>query len=363
MNKTPLYDIHCKLGGKLIDFGGWALPVQYSGIIEEHEQVRNAAGLFDVSHMGEITVKGRDAAEFIHGLVINKIIGAKEGQAIYSPMCYEDGGVVDDLLVYKFNEEHFLLVVNASNTDKDFSWIKQNLKGQVSVENVSERYAQLAIQGPKAEQILQKLTETSLADTKFFHFKNEVDIGGIKAIVSRTGYTGEDGFELYISSDNAEELWEKLLDAGKPEGLVPVGLGARDTLRFEAALPLYGHELSPDISPLEAGLGRFVKLEKEYFIGRDALLKQKNEGLKRKLVGFEMIDRGIPRNQHSVQYKGETIGFVTTGGHSPSLKKSIGLALVKDCMQPGEEFEIIVRNKPLKAKIIDIPFYTKKYRK
>lgn len=364
MKKTPLYEKHNELGGKIIDFGGWALPVQYTGIIEEHEQVRKAAGLFDVSHMGEIIVKGQDAEIFIQNLVTNNIIGAKEHRIIYSPMCYSDGGVVDDLLIYKYSEQHYLLIVNASNTDKDYDWIIQNAKGQVEILNASDRYAQFALQGPKAEIILQKLTDTPLAEIGFFRFKPDVRLDGVEAIVSRTGYTGEDGFEIYMNSESAVYLWEKILQVGKDEGLVPVGLGARDTLRFEAALTLYGHEISPEISPLEAGLGKFVKLEKDDFIGKEELVKQHEQGLKRNLVGFEMIDRGIPRNGYDVQIDGRKVGFVTSGSFSPSLGKNIGMALVEsDINAEGAELDIVIRNKAVKAKTVKTPFYTKKYKK
>jgi len=364
VKKTPLYEKHNELGGKIIDFGGWALPVQYTGIIEEHEQVRKAAGLFDVSHMGEIIIKGQDAEIFIQNLVTNNIIGAKEHRIIYSPMCYSDGGVVDDLLIYKYSEQHYLLIVNASNTDKDYDWIIQNAKGQVEILNMSDRYAQFALQGPKAEIILQKLTDTPLAEIGFFRFKPDVRLDGVEAIVSRTGYTGEDGFEIYMNSESAVYLWEKILQVGKDEGLVPVGLGARDTLRFEAALTLYGHEISPEISPLEAGLGKFVKLEKDDFIGKEELVKQHEQGLKRNLVGFEMIDRGIPRNGYDVQIDGRKVGFVTSGSFSPSLGKNIGMALVEsDINAEGAELDIVIRNKAVKAKTVKTPFYTKKYKK
>lgn len=364
MKQTPLYDVHCSLGGKIVDFGGWALPIQYTGILEEHQRVRSAAGLFDVSHMGEITVKGPDAACFINNIITNDILSAKDCQVVYSPMCYPDGGVVDDLLVYKFNNEDYLLVINAANTDKDFEWLKNNLQGNVDIANVSDKYAQLALQGPKAEIILQKLTHAPLKDIKFFHFINNMDLAGIKALVSRTGYTGEDGFEIYVKSEDAESLWEKLLETGKEEGILPVGLGARDTLRFEAALPLYGQEISREISPLEAGLGIFVKLNKDKFIGKDSLVKQKEEGVTRKLAGFEMIDRGVARSHYEVEVNGRNIGFVTTGSFSPSLKKNVGIALLQtEYVQEGTEIDIIIRGKATKAGIVKLPFYTKKYKK
>ncbi|MDD5018546.1 MAG: glycine cleavage system aminomethyltransferase GcvT [Eubacteriales bacterium] len=364
MNKTPLYENHLKSGGKIVDFEGWALPVQYTGIIEEHERTRNAAGLFDVSHMGEIRVTGRDSEPFIQRISTNDISGARDGQVVYSHMCYPDGGVVDDLLVYKYSDKDYLLVVNASNTDKDFEWLEQNLIGQAEVKNVSGSYAQLALQGPKAEAILQKLCEYPLSEIRFFHFKPDMMISGISAIVSRTGYTGEDGFEIYINTEYAPSLWEKILSAGRDDGLVPVGLGARDTLRFEAALPLYGHEISEDISPFEAGLGRFVKCDKGVFIGKEALEMQNETGLKRLLTGFEMTGPGIPRSGCEVFSLGKSVGFVTTGGYSPTLKKSIGLAIVDIAYSAeGTEFDINIRNRQVKAKAVKLPFYTKKYKK
>ena len=364
LKRTPLYEIHRDLSGKLIDFGGWELPVQYSGIMEEHQQVRSAAGLFDVSHMGEITVKGKDAEQFLQKLVTNDISNAKDFQVVYSPVCYSDGGIVDDLLVYKYNSGNYLLVVNASNTDKDFAWMLENAEGEVELENVSEAYAQIAIQGPRSEVVLQRLTDCELGEIRFYHFKPDVMVAGVNTIVSRTGYTGEDGFEIYLPAEYAAMLWEKLMEAGKEDGLVPAGLGARDTLRFEAALPLYGQEISRDISPLEAGLGKFVKLDKEGFIGKEALVNQKEKGVQRKLVGFEMLDRGIPRSHYDVQADGISIGFVTTGSYSPTLAKNIGLALINSTFAgEGTVIDIIIRGRALKGKVIKLPFYNKKYKK
>jgi aminomethyltransferase len=358
MKKTPLFEEYSRLGGKIIDFGGWALPVQYTGIIEEHKRVREEAGLFDVSHMGEILVKGTRATEFIQKMVTNDISNARNFQIVYSPMCYHDGGIVDDLLIYKFNNEHYLLVVNASNTDKDFKWFIENQESGVEISNVSNEYAQIAIQGPKSEAILQKFTGTSLAALKPFHFDNFIIFKDKNVLVSRTGYTGEDGFEVYVDPKIAPMLWQELLKEGKNEGLIPAGLGARDTLRFEAALPLYGQEISKDISPMEAGLGRFVKFNKDDFIGKKALKEQKEQGIPRKLAGFEMIDRGVPRSRYEVQVDGKTIGYVTTGGFSPSLSKNIGLALIgSKYTEEGNEIKIIIRNKALGAKIVKTPFY------
>ncbi len=364
MKKTPLYEKHIQLKGKMIDFGGWSLPVEYTGIIPEHEAVRTKAGIFDVSHMGEITVKGEDSEKYLQMLLTNDISLLNNNQIAYTAMCYPHGGVVDDLLVYKYSNTDYLLVVNASNTEKDYQWMKENIFGNTEILNVSENYAQLALQGPLAEAILQKLTRKNLNEIEFYYFSDNVKIGNIEALVSRTGYTGEDGFELYFAYDKAEEMWDMILEAGKDEGLIPAGLGSRDTLRFEASLPLYGHELDENITPLEAGLGFFVKLNKENFIGKEALAKQKSEGLQRKIVGFEMIDRGIPRNNYEVYAEGKKIGYVTTGSFSPTLKKNIGLALINSAYsKEGTEIEILIRNKNSKAKVIKKPFYSKKYKK
>lgn len=365
VKKTALYSTHQKLGGKIIDFAGWALPVQYEGIIQEHEAVRNAAGMFDVSHMGEVKAEGKEAFDFVQNLVTNDISVLENHQVIYTLMCYPDGGVVDDLLVYKFDNENFLLVINASNIDKDYQWMKDNSSNfNLKLSNISNEVSQIALQGPKAQSILQKLVNVNLTDIEFFHFNDNVLIDGMKCLVSRTGYTGEDGFEIYTENKNIEKIWNLVMEAGKPEGLKPTGLGCRDTLRFEACLPLYGNEISKDVTPLEAGLGFFVKLKKENFIGKDVLVAQKANGLKRKLVGFEMKDRGIPRHGYEVLGNGEKIGFVTTGYFSPTLKKNIGLALVSaDYSQLGTEISVVVRNKPLKAEVISKKFYNKNYKK
>lgn len=363
MKKTPLYDNHVKLNGRMIDFGGWMLPVQYDSIIKEHNQVRNAAGLFDVSHMGEVKVYGPSAHEFIQNLITNDISNLETFQIIYSPMCYPDGGTVDDVIVYKFGKEDFLIVVNAANTDKDYEWMLENRIKGVELENVSDKYAQLALQGPKAQQILQKLMSYDLASIKFFRFAADANVDGVPAIVSRSGYTGEDGFEIYAPAEYAPQLWDSILAAGKDEGLVPAGLGARDTLRFEAALPLYGHEITKDISPLEAGLNRFVKLEKESFIGKEALVSQ-SQALTRINAGFEMVEPGVARNGFEVKAAGKTIGFVTSGSYSPTLDKNLGMALVDTAFSAeGTTVEIVIRNKSVKAKIVKKPFYSKKYKK
>lgn len=363
--KTALYEIHLKHGGKIVNYAGWSLPVQYEGIIPEHNAVRTKAGIFDVSHMGEIEVKGKDAFKYVQNLVTNDISTLNDNQVIYSFMCYPDGGVVDDLLIYKFSNEHYYLVVNAANVDKDYQWMLDNkAEFDVDILNVSDQISEVALQGPKAQEILQKLTDTDLSQIKFFYCNRDVNIAGVKCLVSRTGYTGEDGFEIYTSNDQISKVWNEIINVGKGLGLKPAGLGARDTLRFEATLPLYGHEISKDITPLEAGLGYFVKLNKENFIGKDALVKQKEEGLQRKLVGFEMKGRGIPREFYDVFVEGKKIGFVTTGYFSPTLKKNIGLALIESkYAKLGNEIEIMIRKKPVKAEIIDKRFYKKNYKK
>lgn len=362
LQSTPLYPMHLKYKGKIIDFGGWELPVQYEGmgIIKEHHMVRENAGLFDVSHMGEVIITGERAEDFVQKLVCNDVHGMKDYQVLYSPMCYPHGGVVDDLLIYRYSPTKYLLVVNAANVDKDFAWMRENLLPGVEAENVSSQYAQLALQGPLAEEILQNLTDTELSQIKFFQFNPAVKLAGVECIVSRTGYTGEDGFEIYVEPDQAETVWEAILEAGG-ERVSPIGLGARDSLRFEAKLPLYGQEIDQDISPLEAGLGYFVKFDNGDFIGREALLKQKRAGLKRKLVEFEMVGKGIPRSHFEVQKDGVVIGHVTSGLHAPTFKKPIGLALVDSkYSSPGTEIDIIIRGKAVKAVVGQGIFYRKR---
>jgi aminomethyltransferase len=362
LKRTPLFEVYKEYGGKTIDFGGWDLPVQFSSIKEEHEAVRTKAGLFDVSHMGEVEVKGPDSLQYLQKMLTNDISKLKNGGAQYTAMCYDNGGTVDDLLVYKIEDNHYLLVVNASNIEKDYKWLEDHLDGDVSIDNLSEKMAQLAVQGPLAEQVLQKLAgDTNLTEIGFFKFQQEVKINGKHALISRTGYTGEDGFEVYCDAADAVGLWKAILDAGKEDGILPCGLGARDTLRFEATLALYGQELSADISPLEAGIGFAVKLNKEVdFIGKEALKQQKEQGISRQLVGIEMIDRGIPRHGYPVFKGEEQIGEVTTGTQSPTLKKNIGLVLIKKEFSALEsEIEVEIRGKRLKAKIVPTPFYKK----
>jgi aminomethyltransferase len=359
LKRTPLFATYARYGAKTIDFGGWELPVQFSGISQEHEAVRTRAGLFDVSHMGEVEVKGDNALAFLQRVTTNDVSRLEVGQAQYSVLCYPDGGTVDDLLVYKLAEDHYLLVINAGNIDKDVAWLQEHLTAGVTLQNISDRTAQLAIQGPLAESILQKLTETDLSQIGFFRFRPDVLLDGVLALVSRTGYTGEDGFEIYLPAEKAEQLWDRLLAAGKEEGLLPCGLGARDTLRFEARLPLYGQELGPDITPIEAGIGFAVKTGKETpFIGQEVLKEQKEKGAPRKLVGIEMIDRGIPRTHYPVYVGEEKVGEVTTGTQSPTLKKNVGLALIKsEHAGLGTQLEVEIRGKRLRAVVVATPFY------
>ncbi len=363
--RTPLYGIYQKYQGKVIDYSGWELPVQFTGITSEHLAVRQAAGLFDVSHMGEITVSGNDAEGFLQYILTNDVTAMNDNDVIYSFMCYENGGVVDDLLAYKYDKTAFLLVVNASNTVKDYDWLVKHASGyDVEISDISHQTAELALQGPKAEEILQKLTDQDLNSVGFFQFRDNVDVQGIACLISRTGYTGEDGFEIYTDNELAIKLWELLMDAGQDLGLKAAGLGSRDTLRFEAALPLYGQELTEQITPLEAGLGYFVKLDKD-FIGKNALVQQKKAGLKRKLVGFELLEKGIARHEYQVvNQENEDIGWVTTGYKAPSVGKSIGLALVNiDYSKRGTIVFIRVRKKLVKAKVISKKFYSKNYKK
>lgn len=357
LKKTPLADEYQKYGGKIVDFAGWYMPVEFEGILMEHEAVRKNVGLFDVSHMGEITVKGKDALKFVNYLITNNLMNIVDNQVLYTYLCREDGGVVDDILVYRFGQEDILLVINASNIEKDFEWVKAN-KGdyQVEIENISNVTSQLALQGPNAQKVLQNYTDTDLSEIKFFFAERNVMIDGFNCMVSRTGYTGEDGFEIYLSNEDVVPLYNRLLGAG----VTPIGLGARDTLRFEANLPLYGNELSDTVSPIEAGYGYFVKTDKEAFIGKEVLAKQKAEGVNRKTVGFTMKEKKIPRHGYSVFKDGKEIGKVTTGYKSPTLDEFIGLALIDASFAKiGEDIEIEIRGKMAKATVRNRKFITK----
>jgi aminomethyltransferase len=371
LKRTPLYEMHLKHGARMVPFGGWDMPVQYSGVIEEHKAVRGAAGLFDVSHMGEFEVKGPQALELIQLISVNNASRLEIGQVQYSLMCYENGTIVDDILVYRLGEYHYWLVVNAGNIDKDWEWVSycKSRSGLNNLEltNISADVAQIALQGPLAERILQPLVPNVVLDElKFYYAKTGVTVAGIRSLVlSRTGYTGEDGFEIYVPKADAVALWEALMEAGEDDGLIPAGLGARDTLRFEAKLPLYGHEINDKLTPYEAGLGFFVKTKKGTdFIGREALIAQKEAGLTRKLVGFEMVERGIPRGGYEIAKDGQVVGFVTTGSFAPTLEKNIGLGYVPVALaELGSEFDVLIRGKAVKAKVVGTPFYEPRYRK
>lgn len=357
LKKTPLNSVHRKLGAKMVDFGGWDMPVQYSSILEEHHAVRRAVGMFDVSHMGEIEIRGADAFRLIDSLTPNAVSKLKPGQAHYSALLYEHGGFVDDILVHKVADDHYFLCVNASNQEKDYEHIRDHNRFQAEVDFASDRYALLAIQGPKAPDTLKKLTATDLAAIKYYHFADGA-VSGVAARIARTGYTGEIGFEIYIPSEQAEKIWGDVMEAGAEFGIKPAGLGARNTLRLECAMALYGHEITASISPLEAGLGRIVKFDKGDFLGRKALLAQQEKGVTRLLTGFEMTGRGIGRDGYEVQIDGLPAGWVTSGGPSPTLNKNIGLCYVPlSHTQPGKNIQILIRNQPVDAVTRPIPFY------
>ncbi|HKC66174.1 MAG TPA: glycine cleavage system aminomethyltransferase GcvT [Pyrinomonadaceae bacterium] len=362
LKKTSLNAVHRQMGGRMVDFGGWDMPVQYpAGTVEEHLRTRTHAGLFDVSHMGEIDVRGSDAIPFVNRLVSNDVTKLVDGQAQYSALTTPEGTVVDDLLVYRFAEDHLLLVVNAGTTEKDWEWIKSHQKDEsVELKNVSADYCQIALQGPDALSILQTLTQTPLEEIKYYHFREGL-VDDVPSIISRTGYTGEDGFEVYAASAKAEQLWNKILDAGKAgtsEGVLPCGLAARNTLRLEAGMALYGHEINETTTLLEANLGWICKLNKGDFIGREALAKQKEEGMRRRLVGFEMTERGIARDEQEVLINGERVGYVTSGSPAPYLKKNIGMAYVPlEFANEGQQIQIDVRGRAVGASIVKTPFY------
>ncbi|MCU1259913.1 MAG: glycine cleavage system protein [Bryobacterales bacterium] len=357
LKKTSLNELHRASGAKMVDFGGWDMPVQYSGLVDEHQTVRRAVGLFDVSHMGEIEIHGPEAAKLTDYVTTNSVAKLKTGQAHYSGLLYEHGGFVDDILVHKVADDHYFICVNASNQEKDFEHIQAFNRFSATVEFAGDRYAQLAIQGPRALETLQKLTPVDLAPIKYYWFTDGV-VSGTPARIARTGYTGEDGFEIYIDPLEAPRIWNEIIDAGAEFGIKPCGLGARNTLRLESKMALYGHEIHASISPLEADLGWIVKLEKGEFIGRDSLAKQKDRGLTRKLAGFEMTGRGIGRDGYEVLVDGASAGWVTSGSPSPTLNRNIGLCYLPiDRAKAGQKIQVIVRNQPVDAVVVDTPFY------
>ncbi|MEO0067677.1 MAG: glycine cleavage system aminomethyltransferase GcvT [candidate division WOR-3 bacterium] len=357
IKKTPFYPRHLAAGGKMVEFAGYHLPLQFRGIIPEHQKVRTAVGVFDVSHMGRIKISGKDALAFVNKMTTNDAAALALNQAQYSVMCYPDGGIVDDLVVYRF-EDYFLLVVNGANNEKDTNWLKEHLQGDVHLENITEEVAQLAVQGPKAEPCLKKICSIDLEPIGFY-WAAMGKVAGVECLISRTGYTGEDGFELYIPREKALNVWDALMTAGNEFGIEPIGLGARDTLRLEMKYCLYGNDIDQNTNPLEAGLGFVVKLEKPGgFIGADALKKIAEEKPKRRLVCLEMKDRAIPRPHQQVFADGTEVGFVTSGTMSPSLGKGIALAYVqRRYAATGTEVEILIRNGRFKAVVVSPPFY------
>lgn len=354
--KTCLYDKHVALGALMSPFGGFVMPIQYSNIIEEHQAVRHECGVFDVSHMGEVLVSGTEAERYVNHIFTNDVSCMPVGKILYGMMCYEDGGVVDDLLVYKMGDDCFFLVINAANISKDWAWIQEQAKGyDVVLEHQSEAYGELAVQGPQSERVMEQVLGLACKELTFYTFKQVNDV-----IVSRTGYTGEDGFEIYAQPSYINECWDRLMEAG----VKPCGLGCRDTLRFEVGLPLYGDELSADITPIMAGLGAFVKLDKQEFIGREALLRQKMEGPEKKLVGIELSDKAIPRHGYTILKDGQEVGVVTTGYHTISTDKSVCMALVdSSCAALGTEVEIQIRKKTFPGTVCKKRFYDKHYKK
>lgn len=357
--KTPLYDCHVACGGKIVPFAGYLLPVQYeTGVIAEHMAVRTHAGLFDVSHMGEVMLTGPDAFANIQNLFTNDFTSMVDGKVRYSPMCYEDGGVVDDLIVYRYNDQKYLVVVNASNRHKDVAWMKEHLFGDVKLEDISDSVAQIALQGPAAAKILAKLTGDQELPTKFYTFKDPILVGGVSCIVSTTGYTGESGYECYCDPKDAPKLWNLLLEAGKEDGLIPCGLGCRDTLRLEAAMPLYGHEMDETITPMETDLGNYVKMSKPSFIGKEALSQKSEPTITR--VGLKITGRGIAREHCDIYIGEQKIGHTTSGTHCPFIGQAVAMALVDIAHSAvGTVVEIDVRGRKLAAEIIPLPFYKK----
>ena len=356
--KTCLYDKHMAQGALMSPFGGFDMPIQYSGIVDEHQAVRTACGVFDVSHMGEVLITGRDAERYVNHIFTNNVVGMPNGKILYGMMCYEDGGVVDDLLVYKVGDQRFFLVINAANIDKDWAWIQEQAKGyDVQLEHQSDMYGELAVQGPDSEQVMMDVLGIDGSDLTFYTFK---EIGNV--IVSRTGYTGEDGFEIYATPIYINKCWDKLMASGRCK---PCGLGCRDTLRFEVGLPLYGDELSANITPIMAGLGIFVKLDKDEFIGKEALAKQKADGPAKKIVGIELADKAIPRHGYTVlNMEGEPIGEVTTGYHTISTDKSVCMALIDTpYAKLDTEVQIQIRKKVFTGKVVKKQFYHKNYKK
>ncbi len=360
IKRTALYDTHKRCGARLIPFGGWEMPVEYSGITAEHAAVRNAVGLFDVSHMGEFFVRGEGVRELLQFVTSNDVSLLEDGQAQYSAMAYEEGTVVDDLLVYRVDAETYMLVVNAANIAKDFQWLQAHNEAGARIEDDSDRTTMLATQGPRSQETLAPLTDVDLSQIAYYRF-SRAKLAGVDGIVSRTGYTGEDGFEFYFDRQQSEAVWEAILESGKAHGILPVGLGARNTLRLEAKMLLYGNDMDETTTLLEAGLGWIAKLDKSSFVGREALVKQKEAGLQRKLVGFEMLGRDIARDHYAALVGGKEVGHVTSGSPSITLKKNIGLAYLPIAHTgPGTRFQVRVRKRLCDAAVVKTPFYKRR---
>ncbi len=359
LKRTPLYQCHVEAKARIVPFAGFEMPVQYTGVLEEHRVVRTSVGLFDVSHMGEIDVVGRRALDFVQLVTCNDASKLAAGRAQYSGLMTPRGTFVDDLLVHKVDDARYLLVVNAANKDKDYAYLCAQAAGfdGADVVDRSDDYAQIAVQGPRALETLQKLTRVNLSDIKYYRFV-QGSVDKVPAIIARTGYTGEDGFEVYAAPPQAPHLWHALLEAGKDAGIAPAGLGARDTLRFEACMALYGNDIDDTTTPFEAGLGWIVKLEKGGFLGREALTRQQGAGIRRKLVGFEMVGRGIARHGHAVWSEGKKVGTVTSGTHAPTLGKALGMGYVPvELAQVGTPLEIEIRDQRVAARVVEMPFY------
>ncbi len=356
LKRTPLRDVHVKAGARMVPFGGWEMPVQYTGIVDEHRAVRRAVGLFDISHMGELEIEGPDALGIVQRLCTNDAAPLAAGQVQYSLLCHPGGGIVDDLTLYRLADDRFMLTVNAGNIDKDWSWVTEHGQGRARWRNVSDETALLAVQGPRAEGVVQRLADTDLTRVPYYHFTRG-EVAGVPALISRTGYTGEDGFELYIAAPRAEHLWHTLLDAGRADGIQPVGLGARDTLRLEMKFALYGNDIDDTSNPLEAGLGWVVKPAKGDFMGRAAIEAMRAAGVKRKLVGFEMAERAVARHGYRILKDGAAEGVVTSGSFSPSLERCIGMGYVRaDLATIGTELDVDIRGTAHRARVAKTPF-------
>ncbi len=357
LKRTPLHAAHVRLGARMIPFGGWDMPVQYSGIVEEHRAVRAAVGCFDVSHMGEFEFRGPDSLRVLQRLTTNDVSALEVGQVQYSLLCHEDGGIVDDLTLYRLADDHYMMTVNASNIDKDWAWVSRHLDGRVEARNVSEETGLIAVQGPHAERLVARLSDVDVPAIGYYHFSRG-HVAGVPGIISRTGYTGEDGFELYLPAARTEEVWERLLAEGKGDGVAPIGLGARDTLRLEMKYALYGNDIDETTNALEAGLGWVVKPAKGEFVGRTAIEAARAAGLRRRLVGFEMVERAVARHGYPILHDGAAVGVVTSGSYGPSVDKYIGMGYVPAALAPvGSAIAVEVRGRAQSARVVKTPFH------